>query len=247
MRKWHNGRLLLIWRVLLLLAAADMLFLGAARYMAGYYVHAAYREFAAAAASWQPVATVPYADLINTYGQRFDVSPRLTAAVIMAESSFAPQAVSSGGAYGLMQVIPATWQHVNRYTRLCSGRHKGECSTTCYFEPELNIGIGSAYLKEMIDRFGGHIPLAVAAYNAGPAAVEHFGGIPPYKETRDYVGRVMDNWYGKQGAPRPLHDTYVSLWEKCARWAAILLLILFGSLILVALLLRRRCRSWRWR
>ena len=247
MQKWHNRSLLLIWRVLLLLAAADILFLGAGRYMAGYYEHAAYREFAAAAASWQPVATVPYADLINTSGKRFHVSPRLAAAVIMAESSFVPQAVSPGGAYGLMQVIPATWQHVNRYTRLCSGRHKGECSTACYFEPELNIGIGSAYLKEMVDRFGGNVALAVAAYNAGPAAVEHFGGIPPYRETRAYVGRVMDNWYGQQGGPRPVYDASVGRWEKCARWAVILLVILLGSLILVALQLRRRCRSWRWR
>ena len=215
--------------------------------MAGDYRHAAYREFAVAAASWHSAGGVPYANLINKYGQRFNVSPRLTAAVIMAESSFVAQAVSPGGAYGLMQVIPATWQHVNRYTRLCSDRHKGECSTACYFEPELNIGIGSAYLKEMVDRFGGNVALAVAAYNAGPAAVEHFGGIPPYRETRDYVGRVMDNWYGQQGGPRPLHDASVSLWEKCARWAVIFLVILLGSLILVALLLRRRCRSWRWR
>ncbi len=101
--------------------------------------------------------------------------PALVKAVIAAESAFDPGAVSHKGAQGLMQLMPETAEALGVEDPL---------------EPNDNVDGGSRYLREMLDRYG-DMPRAVAAYNAGPTAVDRYRGVPPYRETRDYVKRVL--------------------------------------------------------
>lgn len=118
--------------------------------------------------------------LINQAAQRHGLSPALLSAVAQAESGGNPSAISSAGAIGVMQLMPGTAVAlgVNPYN------------------PEQNINGGAKYLRQQIDRFG-NVPLALAAYNAGPAAVEKYNGIPPYRETKSYVSRVIALAAGK--------------------------------------------------
>lgn len=119
---------------------------------------------------------VKFSDEISLAAKTYDISPALIAAVIHAESNFYPRARSNAGAKGLMQIIPPT----QRYLKLRN-----------VFDPKQNIFAGSKYLRELLDRFGGNLIAAIAAYNAGPGAVEKHDGIPPYKETREYVKKVF--------------------------------------------------------
>lgn len=102
---------------------------------------------------------------------RHGVAPELVDAVIRQESGYHTRARSRAGALGLMQLMPATARTLG----------------VDPLDPEANLDGGVAYLRAMLDRFGGHVDLALAAYNAGPAAVERYGGVPPYRETRAYV------------------------------------------------------------
>ena len=122
-----------------------------------------------------PPRRADYDDLIDQVARVHSVPPALVKAVIAAESAFDPQAVSHKGAQGLMQLMPAT----------AAGLGVEDA-----FEPAENVRGGVNYLREMIDRYG-DLTRAVAAYNAGPAAVDRYGGIPPYRETRAYVERVL--------------------------------------------------------
>src|SRR6187401_2312788 len=127
-------------------------------------------------------------DLLAQHASKHALSPDFVRAVIQAESAFNPGARSPKGAMGLMQLMPATaaqYQVLNAY------------------DPAENIRAGVSYLKSLLTRFDGDVSLALAAYNAGPGAVEKYGrAIPPYKETRNYVSKIRAN-AGPRGAAIP--------------------------------------------
>ena len=114
--------------------------------------------------------------VIQPAAAKYGLDPNLVAAVIWAESSGDPNAVSKKGAQGLMQLMPATAR---------------ELGVGNVLDPEQNVDGGSHYLRRMLDEHDGDLSLALAAYNAGPEAVRKYGGVPPYRETRDYVERVL--------------------------------------------------------
>jgi len=119
-----------------------------------------------------------YADLIEQNAQEFGVNADLVRAVIQVESAYNPRARSPKGAMGLMQLMPVTAAEL--------GVHNA-------YDPAQNIRGGVAYLRTLLDRYGNDETLALAAYNAGPLAVERYGNaVPPYRETRQYVDRVQN-------------------------------------------------------
>ncbi len=115
-------------------------------------------------------------NLVNSVGRCYGIDPKLLLAVIEVESGFNPNAVSTVGAMGLMQLMP--------YTGSAMG-------ATNLFDPEENVIAGAKYLAIQLNRFGS-LELALAAYNAGPGAVEKYNGIPPYDETIEYVNLVLE-------------------------------------------------------
>ncbi len=121
------------------------------------------------------VKHVPFGSIIYNEAQRNNLSPVLLAAVARAESAFHPAARSQRGAIGIMQLVPRT------------GRWLGATDLT---DPTQNIVAGAKYLAYLTDRFGGREDHIIAAYNAGEGNVRRFDGVPPFRETRDYVERV---------------------------------------------------------
>jgi soluble lytic murein transglycosylase-like protein len=113
--------------------------------------------------------------LVEKLAPKYGLDPKLVLAVVAVESSFLTHAVSSAKAQGLMQLIPAT---ADRF------------GVRDPFNPEDNLRGGMAYLKWLLKRFKGSVPLALAGYNAGEGAVKRYGGIPPYKETQNYVRKI---------------------------------------------------------
>lgn len=122
-------------------------------------------------ASRQELAT-----MVQAAAKRHNVDAKLALAVAVAESDLQPQAVSPVGATGVMQLMPDT------------ARSLGVRNIN---DPRENIDGGVRYLKQMLNTFNGDVVKAVAAYNAGPEAVQRYAGVPPYQETREYVNRVL--------------------------------------------------------
>ncbi len=120
------------------------------------------------------------AEVVESEAAANSLEPDLVRAVIRAESAYDPAAVSPKGAIGLMQLMPTTAALLD----------------VDPWDPEANVAGGTRYLRGLLDRFGGDMELALAGYNAGPEAVEHYQGVPPYAETRGYVARVLSLYYG---------------------------------------------------
>ena len=119
-------------------------------------------------------------EMLLNAAARHGVDPRLVRAIAIAESNMNQDEISEVGAIGVMQLMPET---------------AASLGVNPYDEAE-NIEGGAMYLRQMLDKFDGNVPYAVAAYNAGPGAVQRYGGVPPYGETQAYVGRVMDMYVG---------------------------------------------------
>jgi len=129
----------------------------------------------------------PYDAFIERVAAEHGLSPDLIKSVAMVESAFDPHAVSPKGAQGLMQLMPVT------------ARQYGVRDA---FDPLENLRAGTQHLRSLLDEFGGDLTLALAAYNAGATAVRQHGGVPDYRETREYVRRVHESM-GERGSPAP--------------------------------------------
>ena len=117
--------------------------------------------------------------LLSNAGAQHNIDVELLASVIHTESGGRANAVSRTGARGLMQLMPGTAQQLG---------------VSDAFEPSQNIAGGTTYLDQLLSRYHDNLALALAAYNAGPAAVDRYHGIPPFRETRAYVARVMNQF-----------------------------------------------------
>jgi soluble lytic murein transglycosylase-like protein len=126
-------------------------------------------------ATMPPALQSVIADAARTHG----VDPRLVFAVAGRESAFNSNAISPVGACGLMQLMPATARYLG---------------VTNIFDPRDNVFAGTRYLRTLLDTFHGDLDLALAAYNAGPGAVQKYNGIPPYRETQNYVRAVRSRY-----------------------------------------------------
>ncbi|WP_397582533.1 lytic transglycosylase domain-containing protein [Sphingorhabdus sp.] len=113
---------------------------------------------------------------IEATATRFGVDRNLVDAVAWQESRYNPRAISKAGAVGVMQLMPETARQLG---------------VRNLYDVEQNVVGGTAYLRQQLERFGNNVPLALAAYNAGPGAVIKYGGIPPYRETQNYVRQIM--------------------------------------------------------
>ncbi len=142
-------------------------------------------DAASGAAAPAPVPPAQIDSLVSQNATTWQVDPALLKAVIANESGFNANATSKTGAQGLMQLMPAT---------------AASLGVRDAYDPVQNVAGGARYLRGLLDRFGGDTRLAVAAYNAGPGAVERYGDIPPYSETRNYVQNVLASYEKYRGS-----------------------------------------------
>jgi hypothetical protein len=126
-----------------------------------------------------PLIQAPYGDMIQSAAKKYSVDADLIFSVIAAESNFNPRAISRRGAQGLMQLLPAT------------GRRFG---VKDIFDPAQNIDAGTQYLRDLMAYYQGDLALTLAAYNAGPGAVQRYGRVPPYNETISYVRAIRKTY-----------------------------------------------------
>ena len=117
--------------------------------------------------------------MVSRVAEKYGVDEKLVKAFIKQESGFNPNATSKAGAMGLMQLMPATAKHLG---------------VKDAYNPVQNVEGGVKYLKSMLDKYNGNIILALAAYNAGPGAVDKYSGVPPYQETQNYVKNILANY-----------------------------------------------------
>ncbi len=132
-------------------------------------------------------------EMIRETSARYRVDPALVRAVMQTESNWNSSAVSRKGALGLMQLVPGTAQQLG---------------VSNAFDPKQNLDGGVRYLHTLLERYNGDLDKALAAYNAGPGAVDRAGGIPQYRETREYVQKVTDSYF------RPGSDRLPRAFEK---------------------------------
>jgi soluble lytic murein transglycosylase-like protein len=143
----------------------------------------------------KPVAPVELDTLVQKTAEKHHVDAKLVRAVISTESNWNASAVSRKGALGLMQLIPTTAQ------RLGVGNA---------FDPAQNVDAGVRYLGMLLERYNGDLSKTLAAYNAGPGAVDRFGGVPNFRETRSYVQKVTSTYYAPDwAAPRLVAPVFV--------------------------------------
>ena len=127
--------------------------------------------------TWNPsVKNSDYDPLVLAKAEEFNLEPALVKAVVHVESNFNPNATSPKGAMGLMQLMPDTARRFNVRNA---------------YHPEQNVTGGAKYLRWLMDRYSGNLRLSLAAYNAGEGMVDKVGGIPPFRETQQYVARVL--------------------------------------------------------
>ena len=127
------------------------------------------------------------------YAEKYGIPPRLFVELIRAESNFNPRAVSPKGAMGLCQLMPETAKRLG---------------VKDPFNPDQNMEAGAKLLRELYDKYGDW-KLALAAYNAGEKAVEKYGGVPPYRETKNYVRKIMRRFKGKEKRSKPRYRIVV--------------------------------------
>jgi hypothetical protein len=128
-----------------------------------------------------------YTDLAVSYARRYGLDPEIFVRQMMQESGMNPDAVSPAGALGIAQIMPATARDPGYGVRPIADPR----------DPEEGLRFGAEYMRAMLDEFGGDYKLALAAYNAGAGAVKKAGGVPPFKETQDYVSIIL----GGKGMP----------------------------------------------
>jgi len=141
-----------------------------------------------------PLTPEEMREMLTRAGKLHNIYPDLLASVVQAESNGNVRAVSRAGAEGLMQLMPGTASMM--------GVHNS-------FSPDENISGGTAYLDALLTRYHDDIKLAVAAYNAGPAAIDRYHGIPPYTETHAYVARVISEFNRRKRAAQSIHASLV--------------------------------------
>jgi soluble lytic murein transglycosylase-like protein len=141
------------------------------------------------AAPRMPLAQAPFGELIRKAAEKYAVDADLVFSVVAAESNFNAKAISRRNARGLMQLLPET------------ARRMG---VKDIFDPAQNIDAGTRYLSELLKRYQGDLALTLAAYNAGPGAVQRYGNVPPYNETVAYVRAIRKTYaLRKSGTPTP--------------------------------------------